>query len=88
MQGRIEAYIALKSWVFGFRPCSGQGQFTLPFFLSIYPASDVSDSVQLPSPVALNFFQVQLFLATTLTLLKNATLQNARAENKQGAVRG
>ena len=23
--GRIEADIALKSWLFGFRPCSGQG---------------------------------------------------------------
>ena len=28
--GRIEADIALKNWLFGFRPCSGQGQFTLP----------------------------------------------------------
>ena len=27
--GRIEADFALKSWLFGFRPCSGQGQFTL-----------------------------------------------------------
>ena len=27
--GRIEADIALESWLFGFRPCSGQGQFTL-----------------------------------------------------------
>ena len=27
--GRIEADIARKSWLFGFRPCSGQGQFTL-----------------------------------------------------------
>ena len=27
--GRIEADIALASWLFGFRPCSGQGQFTL-----------------------------------------------------------
>ena len=27
--GRIEAGIALESWLFGFRPCSGQGQFTL-----------------------------------------------------------
>ena len=26
---RIEADIALESWLFGFRPCSGQGQFTL-----------------------------------------------------------
>ena len=26
--GRIEADIALESWLFGFRPCSGQGQFT------------------------------------------------------------
>ena len=25
----IEADIALESWLFGFRPCSGQGQFTL-----------------------------------------------------------
>ena len=29
--GRIEADIALESWLFGFRPCSGQGQFTLPY---------------------------------------------------------
>ena len=28
--GRIEADIALESWLFGFRPCSGQGQLTLP----------------------------------------------------------
>ena len=28
--GRIEADIAFKSWLFGFRPYSGQGQFTLP----------------------------------------------------------
>ena len=27
--GRIEADIALESWLFGFRPCSGKGQFTL-----------------------------------------------------------
>ena len=27
---RIEADIALESWLFEFRPCSGQGQFTLP----------------------------------------------------------
>ena len=27
--GRIEADIALESWLFGFWPCSGQGQFTL-----------------------------------------------------------
>ena len=27
--GRIEADIALESWLFGFQPCSGQGQFTL-----------------------------------------------------------
>ena len=26
----IEADIALESWLFGFRPCSGQGQFTPP----------------------------------------------------------
>ena len=29
--GRIEADIALESWLFGFWPCSGQGQFTLPY---------------------------------------------------------
>ena len=28
--GIIEADIALESSLFGFRPCSGQGQFTLP----------------------------------------------------------
>ena len=28
--GRIEADITLESWLFGFRPCSGQGQFALP----------------------------------------------------------
>ena len=27
--GRIEADIALESWLFGFRPCSGHEQFTL-----------------------------------------------------------
>ena len=27
--GRIDANIALESWLFGFRPCLGQGQFTL-----------------------------------------------------------
>ena len=27
--GRIEADIVLESWLFGFWPCSGQGQFTL-----------------------------------------------------------
>ena len=27
--GKIEGDIALESWLFGFRPCSGQGQFTL-----------------------------------------------------------
>ena len=26
--GRIETDIALESWLFGFRPCLGQGQFT------------------------------------------------------------
>ena len=29
--GSIEADIALESWLFGFRPCSGQGQFTLQY---------------------------------------------------------
>ena len=28
--GRIEADIVLESWLFGFWPCSGQGQFTPP----------------------------------------------------------
>ena len=28
---KIEADIALESWLFGFRPCSIRGQFTLPF---------------------------------------------------------
>ena len=28
--GGIEADIVLESWLFIFRPCSGQGQFTLP----------------------------------------------------------
>ena len=27
--GRIEGDIALENWLFGFRPCSGHGQFTL-----------------------------------------------------------
>ena len=27
--GKSEADIALESWLFGFRPCSGQGQITL-----------------------------------------------------------
>ena len=27
--GRIEADVALESWLFGFWPCSGEGQFTL-----------------------------------------------------------
>ena len=27
--GRIKTDVALESWLFGFRPCSGQGQFTL-----------------------------------------------------------
>ena len=31
--GRIEADIAFESWLFGFRPCSGQGQFTLPYLI-------------------------------------------------------
>ena len=31
--GRIEADIALENWLFGFRPCSGQGQLTLLVFL-------------------------------------------------------
>ena len=26
---RIEADIILENWLFGFRPCSGQGQFAL-----------------------------------------------------------
>ena len=34
--GRIEADIALKSWVFGFRSCSGQGQFTLVQISSLF----------------------------------------------------
>ena len=33
--GRIEADIALEIWLFGFRPCSGQGQFTLPYLLQL-----------------------------------------------------
>ena len=31
--GRIEADIEFKSWLFEFRPCSGQGQFTLHKYL-------------------------------------------------------
>ena len=27
--GRSEGDIALESWLFGLKPCSGQGQFTL-----------------------------------------------------------
>ena len=33
--GRIEADITLESWLFGFQPCSGQGQFTL-ISVSVY----------------------------------------------------
>ena len=29
---QIKADIALESWLFGFRPCSGQGQLTLPTY--------------------------------------------------------
>ena len=32
--GKIGAYIALESWLFGFRPCSGQGQFTINGLIS------------------------------------------------------
>ena len=32
--GRIEADIGLESWLFGFWPCLGQGQFTLPTYPS------------------------------------------------------
>ena len=31
--GQSEADIALQKWLFGFRPCSGQGQFTLPTYV-------------------------------------------------------
>ena len=31
--GRIEAAITLESWLFGFRPCWGQGQFTIGIVL-------------------------------------------------------
>ena len=32
--GKIGAYIALESWLFRFRPCSGQGQFTINGLIS------------------------------------------------------
>ena len=35
--GRVEADIALESWLLGFRPCSGQqGQFTLSIFMDFF----------------------------------------------------
>ena len=40
--GKIEADIALKGWLFGFRPCSGQGQFTLPGFPVVMVGSKTS----------------------------------------------
>ena len=32
--GRIDANIALESWLFSFQVCSGQGQLTLPIVLN------------------------------------------------------
>ena len=43
---RAKRCIALQSWLFGFRPCSGQGQFTLPTYL-LGPASHCWSSVHL-----------------------------------------
>ena len=44
--GRIEADIAVKSWLFGFKPCSGQGQFTLTWLSQPKPNVNVGQSGQ------------------------------------------
>ena len=45
--GRIEADIALLSWLFGFRPCSGQEQFTLntKYNILFYISSGLGPSI-------------------------------------------
>ena len=54
--GRIEADIALESWLFGFRPCSGQGQFTLLAKMRTEPKmrSQLSTAVSASFPMEIN----------------------------------
>ena len=42
--GVIEADIVLESWLFGFRPCSGQGQFTLPLHCNMNDPNEAAAS--------------------------------------------
>ena len=54
--GRIEADIALESWLFGFRSCSGQGQFTLLAKIRTEPkmTSQLSTAVSASFPMEIN----------------------------------
>ena len=53
--GRIEADIALESWLFGFWPCSGQGQFTL----TIKPIKETSAT---PYPTHLPLYTIDYIM--------------------------
>ena len=47
--GRIAAEIALESWLFGFRPCSGQGHFTLDLIFQkslLWPVQEDAEAMQ------------------------------------------
>ena len=60
--GRIEGDIALLSWLFGFRPCSGQGQFTLPTYFDLISHIRVNCPVPNRAEIRTANFQVQYLL--------------------------
>ena len=74
--GRIEADIALESWLFGFRPCSGQGQFILLTATYNTHAADMTQS----TPKALYYNRHPEIIYIRITIFTNPTQQKqARA---------
>ena len=64
--GRIEADIALKSWLLGFQPYSGQGQFTLGTKWCIHCTQNVLHRLFGKRVLT---FQPKLFLKSILSFL-------------------
>ena len=61
--GIIKADIALESQLFGFWPCSGQGQFTLPNYLGrvncLCPEQGQNPNSQLSSSISASFLPIE-----------------------------
>ena len=58
--GRIDADIAPESWLFGFRPCSGQGQFILLKWHNLGHGQGQNLNSQLSSAISASILPIEL----------------------------